>query len=161
MALKSCGLYPAGDWSRLASFFPRRFVKFGLIGALGTVVNLAGMALIIHSIGWRDWRASTLSTLLASMNNYSLNNFWTFQDRIRTGTRFVSGYILFLLASLGGLLVTVSVYVSVIRGLNNLLSRSGGMATLPIWALLLSQFFAILCGAAINYKLNKAMTWRI
>ena len=135
-------------------------MKFGLIGALGTVVNLTCMALLIRATEWRDWRASALSTFMATVNNYSLNNVWTFQDRARTGSRFFSGYMLFLVVSLAGVLVTVSVYAGLARGLDIVAGSTGGVEKLSIWVLLSFQLFAILCGAYVNYSLNRAITWK-
>ena len=146
--------------SRAGSLLPIRFLKFGLVGGVGTVVNLAGMALIIRFVGWRDWRASALATFVAMLNNYVLNNAWTFHERMRKGVDFFRGYVLYVLVSLMGLLVTTGVYTGTTGELSILLHRWNGTEIVPIRLLLLCQFVAILFGSYLNYTLSKMITWR-
>ena len=144
----------------LRTILPTRFMKFGLVGGIGIVVNLTAMAIIIHFTGWRDWRASALATFFASVNNYFLNNMWTFRDRARTGSGFFRGYVLFLIVSIASLLVTVSVYTGLTKGLDVLIGQPAGIEMLSVQIILFFQFVAILCGAYFNYVLNKAITWK-
>jgi dolichol-phosphate mannosyltransferase len=146
--------------SRLSFVLPGRFLKFGFVGGIGVIVNLIGMTLVIHFIGWRDWRASALATSLAILNNYMLNNIWTFRDRIRTGISFLRGYVIYLAVSLAGLVVTTGVYTGLTKGLGTLLDYPNATVILPLWFLLSCQFVAISLGVYLNYILNGAITWR-
>jgi dolichol-phosphate mannosyltransferase len=132
-----------------------RFVKFGLVGAIGTVVNLASMSLIMGILGWRDWRASSLATFIATINNYLLNNAWTFRDYNHDGRRLVRGYALFLATSLAGLSVTILTYTAVTAAL---VHRG---VPLSLITLLLVQMLAILCGFGVNYSFSRRVTWQI
>ena len=134
--------------------FPR-IVKFGIVGAVGMAVNLASMAAIIAILGWTDWRASSLATLIATINNYLLNNAWTFRDRLRNGHRLLRGYMLFCASSLAGLTVTTLAYTGVVAAF----ASQPVQVSLP--KLLLAQAIAILCGFAVNYTLSRRVTWRM
>jgi len=147
-------------FGRLNSLLRTRFFKFGLVGGLGIVVNLAGMVLAILLIGWKDWRASYFATSLAILHNYVLNNLWTFRERKRTGRSFFTGYLLYSTISLVGLAVTSVVYELLTRAWASRLQPYRGGHPLPILSLLLCQFVAILSGVLLNFLLNKNITWR-
>jgi putative flippase GtrA len=58
-----------------------QLVRFGLVGGVGFVVNLAVYALFVHGVGV-DYRiASVVAWLVAVMNNFVLNRQWTFDAR--------------------------------------------------------------------------------
>lgn len=139
---------------RLSSLrFPTRFAKFSVVGAFGIVVNLVVLGLILRFAGVSDWRASAAASAVATINNYILNNLWTFRDRVRRGLSFVSGFFSYLLACLVGLTTTTVTYAGLSKATEKLLHSSSHL--LPI----LYQFVAILIGSYFNYKLNKIQTW--
>jgi putative flippase GtrA len=58
-----------------------QLIRFGLVGGVGFVVNLAVYALVVHSVGV-DYRvASVIAWLVAVLNNFILNRHWTFDAR--------------------------------------------------------------------------------
>lgn len=58
-----------------------QLVRFGIVGAVGFVVNLAVYTLFVHSVGV-DYRvASVVAWLVAVANNFVLNRHWTFDAR--------------------------------------------------------------------------------
>ena len=138
----------------------QRMAKFFAVGATGVVVNLAAMAGVIAAAGWQDWRASVLASLIATLNNYVWNNFWTFRDRVRTGWQLFTGYGRFLVASTGGLIVTTAVF-AILRKLSEMyVAHVGRASALPSWSMVGLQGVAILFGAFSNYRLNGLITWK-
>ena len=142
-------------------FGRQRFVKFGLVGATGIVVNLGAMAAIMSLWGWKDWRSSVLASLIATLNNYLWNNFWTFRDRVHSGRALITGYGRFLVASLGGLAVTTGMFAVLHKAARMYLAQAGRTVSMPSWSLLAFQGLAILFGAYANYRLNHLITWRV
>ncbi len=58
-----------------------QLVRFGLVGGVGFVVNVAVYALFVHSAGL-DYRAASVAAwLVAVINNFVLNRQWTFEAR--------------------------------------------------------------------------------
>ncbi|HME04431.1 MAG TPA: GtrA family protein, partial [Solirubrobacteraceae bacterium] len=55
-----------------------QLVRFGLVGAIGFVVNLAVYALFVHSVGVNYHIASVVAWFVAVVNNFLLNRHWTF-----------------------------------------------------------------------------------
>ncbi len=58
-----------------------QLVRFGLVGGLGFIVNLAVYTLFVHGVGV-DYRvASVLAWVVAVANNFFWNRHWTFDAR--------------------------------------------------------------------------------
>jgi putative flippase GtrA len=58
-----------------------QLVRFGLVGGLGFIVNLAVYTLFVHGVGV-DYRvASVLAWIVAVANNFFWNRHWTFDAR--------------------------------------------------------------------------------
>jgi len=68
------------------SFFQRfcknhlkRFIKFGIVGGSGTVVNL-GIQYLLTLAGMYYIFAGVIATEISIINNFLLNNYWTWKD---------------------------------------------------------------------------------
>ena len=58
----------------------RTFLKFAAVGIFGVVINLATFIVLVH-LGVNKFLASPLAIELAIVNNFLLNNYWTFRAR--------------------------------------------------------------------------------
>jgi putative flippase GtrA len=67
------GMRKPANWLQL--------VRFGLVGGVGFVVNVAVYALFVHSVGLDYRAASVVAWLVAVINNFVLNRHWTFDAR--------------------------------------------------------------------------------
>jgi putative flippase GtrA len=67
------GLRRPANWLQL--------VRFGLVGGVGFVVNVAVYALLVHAAGFEYRIASVAAWLVAVLNNFVLNRHWTFDAR--------------------------------------------------------------------------------
>jgi putative flippase GtrA len=68
-----------------------RYIKFGIVGASGTVVNLAmlhiGHEYLFNAIeaGYKKpYLSLAVAIGLATINNFTWNRLWTWSDRVRT-----------------------------------------------------------------------------
>ena len=68
-----------------------RYIKFGIVGASGTVVNLAvlhfGHEYLFNHIEAtynKPYLSLALAISLATMNNFTWNRLWTWSDRVKT-----------------------------------------------------------------------------
>jgi len=128
----------------------KQFVKFAVVGASGTIVNLVVLkaTLLIWAQLATDTPfamevfASGLAFCVAVLNNYLLNRWWTFRSKGSMGGEFAK----FLTVSIAGL------------GLNELafwLFRGGfGIDVM------LSQLLAIACVLPFNFVVNKLWSFR-
>lgn len=84
----------------------KTIVKFGLVGFIGTMVDFAFYKIFINVLGLPPATAKGISTEIAIINNFILNNYWTFRYR-KTKTNIWQKLGIFNLVSLGGLIIGV------------------------------------------------------
>lgn len=82
----------------------REFTKFGIIGVVNTVVDIA-MFNVLFPLG--PLKAQTLATMVSTTTSYFMNRHWTFRHRARSGLR--REYILFFLFNAVGLGITLGI----------------------------------------------------
>ena len=58
-----------------------QLVRFGLVGGLGFVVNLAVYTVFVHQVGLEYRVASVVAWIVAVANNFFWNRHWTFDAR--------------------------------------------------------------------------------
>jgi putative flippase GtrA len=120
-----------------------QLVRFGFVGGVGFLVNLAVYALFVHSVGV-DYRvASVLAWLVAVLNNFVLNRHWTFDARDGQA-RFQA--IRFLVVSL------VAEALSLV--LLTLLVEGASVAKVP------AQALAVAASMPLNFLGNKLWSFR-
>jgi len=85
--------------------FTQKFLKFGTVGFIGYLVN--AIFLNIFSKSWSiEWLSWFLSTELAIISNFILNNFWTFKkDKISGINQLFGKFFQFNFTSMGALLI--------------------------------------------------------
>ncbi len=60
-----------------------RFIKFGVVGFTGFLVNYLGLELL-KRLGFSTYWATLIATELAIISNFTFNNLWTFKDKVIT-----------------------------------------------------------------------------
>ncbi len=92
----------------------QKFLKFGLIGGFGFLINLLGLKIFSNlmrslplEVGVRNGLANAIASEIAIVSNFIFNNFWTFaKDKLTLGARMARKFIAFNLSSvLGGIIV--------------------------------------------------------
>ena len=79
----------------------KRFIKFGLVGAFGAVIDFGIFNLLIHVFDVEPIHASVVSFICAVLSNFFLNRYWTYPDS--RSKRFRQQFIQFFLVSIVGL----------------------------------------------------------
>ena len=93
----------------------QKLIKFGTVGFVGYLINAFFLNFFSKS-GFPEWASWGLSTELAIINNFTLNNLWTFKtDEIKGIGNIVKKFLQFNFTSLGALLIqtvlgTIGVY---------------------------------------------------
>jgi dolichol-phosphate mannosyltransferase len=130
-------------WIRMRAL--RTFLRFALVGASGTVVNLGAFAVALHT-GLNKYVASAVAIEVSIVWNFFLNNYWTFRERKTRDRTRIKGlkYNLVSLATLGVSFATFSL-LSVL---------------VPRLPLELDQLAGIVPAVLVNYFLNSYWTFR-
>ncbi len=121
------------------------FLKFAAVGICGALVNLSSFMALI-SLGLNKFLASPLAIGLAIINNFFLNNFWTFRGRNSTDPMLLKG-----LKFKGVSLLPLCVSYSAFLGLSLLF---------PHTSPLVHQAVGILPATFVNYFLNTYWTFK-
>lgn len=159
----------------------RQFVKFGIVGGSGTVVNLVVVYITKKALelGWgireREVFLPLLGTdfnirwynvitiiafLVANTWNYQLNRMWTFKSVSKVS--WLRGFLPFLFTGLGALVVQQIALVLLMNpnsplGLpEHILDDTTGFRTKFYWATAISIFVAM----PVNFVINKLWTFR-
>ncbi len=124
-----------------------RFLKFGLVGLSGVLVNEGLLWLLTENLGLYYLLSAAIAVETAIITNFILNDIWTFRDRRTPGNRSLLGRGLkFNLVSLGGLGINIAILwtVTEVVGISYLISNLIGIAGATLW----------------NYTINTLWTWR-
>lgn len=89
-----------------------QFIKFAVVGFIGYIVNAVGLE-VFYRAGLSPGPATAVATELAIINNFILNNIWTFAEKkIISWSRIPYKFLQFNFTSLGALIIqTVVVWV--------------------------------------------------
>ena len=114
--------------------------RFGVVGLIGTGVNLGVLELLHGQLGWGFTRSSAIATEVAIIGNYLGNELWTFHHRKLS------------LSRLAQFNATMLVGAAVQVGAATVIERF-----LPY---LLAQLIGIAIGSGLNFAFNFGWTWR-
>lgn len=134
----------------------KTLLKFALVGLTGTVVDFIFYNLFINFANLRPATAKGISTEIAIINNFFLNNAWTFRYR-KTGKSIWQKLVMFNLVSLGGLFLSVMI----VKILHSLYGDGDAQIlglTFPYYNL---YFFTTIPPVMMwNFTVNHLITWR-
>ncbi len=130
-------------WIRLQS--SKTFIKFGIVGASGVVVNL-GTFTILLAAGVGKFVASPIAIELSIISNFLLNNYWTFRWRNTKDDVQIKG-LKFNVVSILSLVVSYSTFIAL-------------SFLLPKLPPQVAQFAGIVPATFVNYFLNSYWTFR-
>jgi len=131
------------SWMR-RKIFSITFLKFGIVGGSGVIVNFAAFWILVSILGVNHLLASVIATEIAILNNFTFNHLWTFRGR-RRQMRLLIRLINFHGSRILGMLVTVGVLY--------LLADLLGLETF------ISYLFAIGFGTLANFVTSDLFVW--
>ena len=91
------------------------FIKFVVVGLIGFGVDFGISYLLIERLRWRSWQATLLSTEIAIISNFLLNNFWAFSHKKLQNNRltYIWSFLKFNLISSGSIIIqTIGIAVA-------------------------------------------------
>jgi dolichol-phosphate mannosyltransferase len=125
----------------------RRIAKFCMVGAWGFVVNMFFLWLFTETVGLFYLLSSLIAIEISLLNNFVLNDLWTWRDRGKEGKReYFKRMLQYHVTASAAMLANVAI----------------------LWVLtelfgvyyLVSNVFGILCGSALNFFLNDRWTFK-
>ena len=128
-----------------------RFLKFGLVGASGVLVNLAGAQLgfLVLFAGFeepgRSAAAFLLGIAISIVSNFLLNEAWTWRDRALDGASRWGRFRRFLVVSIGAAGAQFGISMALVFALG--------------WGRIPSQCVGIGLAAVLNFAVNHLWTF--
>ena len=134
----------------------KTLVKFSLVGFVGTLVDFVFYKIFINSFGLNPATSKGFSAEIGILNNFVLNNYWTFRYR-KTKTNLWQKLGIYNLVSLGGLILAVLIV--------KYLHTTFGDGFINVWGKLIAYnnfyFFATIPPVMVwNFTINHLVTWR-
>ena len=125
---------------RPANWF--QLVRFGVVGAIGFVVNLGVYALFVHALGVEYHVAAAVAWIVAVTNNFILNRHWTFDAREGRARFQAMRFFLVSLCAFGASQLVLTLLVE------------GGVAKVP------AQALAVAGTTPLNFLGNKLWSFK-
>ncbi|WP_421659243.1 glycosyltransferase [Leptothermofonsia sp. ETS-13] len=127
-----------------------RFLRFGVVGASGLVVDMGILYLLYDRLGLGLTRSAILAAELAIINNFIWNDRWTFKDlaaKQRGWRRRIKRLMKFNIICLMGLILKVLLLNLLFNGLhlNAYLANFLAIAAVTLW----------------NFWINLKLSWRV
>jgi dolichol-phosphate mannosyltransferase len=124
----------------------QRFLRFGLVGGSGVVVNMGVLYLLTTVGGIHPIVAAILGTEAAIVSNFVLNDHWTFRDALPAATCHAR-FLRYNVFALGGMLLSVTTLATLTYGfgLHYLLANLAAIGAATLW----------------NYIANARWTWTL
>lgn len=134
----------------------KTLIKFGVVGLTGTAIDFIFYNIFISKLGLPPATSKGFSTEIAIVNNFLLNNAWTFGKR-QTSTNIYQRFGIFNLVSLGGLLIAVLL----IKFLHTIYGDGRGYFG-PISLAYYNIYFLVTILPVLiwNFTVNNFITWK-
>jgi dolichol-phosphate mannosyltransferase len=129
---------------------PNQFVKFGMVGVVGSLVNFLGFA-FFQAMGVSVPLAVVAGVELAIIWTYTANNFFTFTPMTFRGKDFLLGFLLYQVVCVYGLVIQLSVVQTLLATFPSLANN--------IATLYLAYMGGVIFAAVGNYFLHSYYTW--
>lgn len=121
-----------------------RFVRFGIVGVSGTLIDFGVTWLCKEKLHWNKYLSNSIGFILAATNNYTWNRLWTFESQNSEIFREYGSFVLIALIGLGlNNFVTWLLHEKV--HLNFYLSKLVSVGVVVIW----------------NFSMNYVFTFRM
>ncbi|NJP06818.1 MAG: GtrA family protein [Chloroflexaceae bacterium] len=130
----------------------RRFVRFAVVGMLGTLIDIVLFTLFYEWLGMPTLLANTLSYSVGILNNFVLNRTWTFGDIQRRAIE--KQFLQFTLISLSALMLNNILVLTLATPLGDLFAA-------PQWGYLLAKVCATAAGFFWNFFANRYWTFSL
>ena len=126
----------------------KRFVKFGIVGGSGILVNMGFLWFFTEVVGFYYLLSSVLAIALAMISNFIWNDLWTWHDRGKSGIKayFIRMFKFCLVSSVAGYIGNLGILWILTHYFN--------------LYYLISNLFGIAVGTILNYLLNNYWTFK-
>ena len=124
-----------------------QFVRFGVVGSLGFLIDTALTLGLIRGLEWTPPLARVPAFLLASLATYALNRTWTFRSGKSVG--FVAGWLRYVVSTVGSSMLNYLVYFQIVSLFGN-----------STWQIAVGIALGSLLGLLLNFTVSNKVVFR-
>ncbi|MEK7748205.1 MAG: glycosyltransferase family 2 protein [Nitrospirota bacterium] len=129
----------------IGRFIPVRFLAFSIIGGVGVFIHMAILTASLKGLAWNFSTAQSISTGVAMLFNFALNNILTYRDRrLKKMGEWLKGLASFVAACSIGAFTNVGIATYLFENETQ-------------WVL--AALSGVLVGAVWNYAVTQIYTW--
>lgn len=127
----------------------QQFFRFAIVGTIGYVINAVSLQLFAEVWRWPEWLSWLVATELSIINNFALNNLWTFRRlQIRGVGKILLKFFHFNLTSAGALVIMTTAGTLGVKALG------------PQWRQILLPFIILFLVVPYNYFMYTTFIWK-
>jgi len=137
----------------LRSKIANQFVKFCIVGFIGTAIDFGILNLGVLVFKWNVYLAAAIAFVIAASNNFMMNKHWTFLENSK-GSKAAQQYFQYLIVSVGGLLLNLGIMYVLIENIHLWYNWAKVFATAIVimWNFSLNKYWTF---KSSNVKLDK------
>lgn len=128
----------------LSKSFIKQFVKFSIVGGLGTLINIAILYAFTEVFNVYYIASEIIAFIVSGLNNYILDKVWTFKEKIED--KIVLKYFQFFSVSVISLLINLIVLYILVEYF--------------VFWYVFAEIVAIICAFLFNFTGNKIWTFK-
>ena len=128
-------------WKKILQLYENCLLRFFLIGALGTIVNLTVFLIFADILNVNVNLSSIIAFCLAVTQNYTLNHVWSFRKYVNSDLNFKS-YSKYVFVNIFGLILNLIILNLILLIFN------------PDFKLT-AQLFGVMAGTLLNFGLSR------
>lgn len=136
----------------------KRFVKFAIVGAAGSITDFTVLNLLVQVGGWSLVWANTVSFITAVLQNFTLNRLWSFPESRERHVR--TQLAQFALINLIGLGINQLVFLGIHHALDTTWTAQFGPDLGHLVSYNFAKAFAIGVVLFWNFTANRLWTYR-
>ena len=125
----------------------KQFIKFGITGGLGTITNLIIFFLLVDVASLYEIPVSIFCFIIAGTQNFIIHHYWSFREYTERTKITFKKWLLFLSASLVGLVINVTVMYFIV--INFILPYK-----------FIAQAIGIAAGMFVNFFISKYFVFK-
>lgn len=122
----------------MLSAFKNRFIRFCIVGAINTGIDIAVFSLLFYGFNLNLLLANSAGFMAAVINSYLLNKIWTFEDASAHSAQRMG---MFVLIALGGLGISNLVVYILVESVGALPAKIVAIAAVLVWNFGLTRKF--------------------
>ncbi|MDZ7798481.1 MAG: GtrA family protein [Patescibacteria group bacterium] len=134
-----------------------QLIKFGIVGFIGTAIDVGFLNLLHQVFEVMVYLAATISFILAVINNFVLNKYWTFKDKKAYLAKSHVQFFQFIFVSVIGLLINLGLMYLLIEyfGFWYNWAKLGAIIVVLFWNFFANKFWTFRKARPVREDLEK------